>query len=243
MKNKIIMSLFASMLCFTLTACGDSNKPAENSESDVSKGTTSDESEPQVTIESENLLKYVDVLDYSNVIYIAEIKNTGKNAVEITDASIDLEDSSGGIISTTSMVSAYPDVINPGEVSCICESVIDVGQEIDLNKVGKAILHYDTKTHSTVENPDISITEVSSTQSYGDTKFVGRAENLSGKDVSDLYVATPVRDSSGALQTVAFTIIDSLKAGEKKGFELNMIYSDPNVDYSKSVIEPFVYIG
>ncbi len=51
-----------------------------------------------------------------------------------------------------------------------------------------------------------------------------------------VYVSAPVLDADGSLQTVIFTIIDELKAGEEASFEQMAVSCDTSLDYSTSTL-------
>ena len=232
--KRVIMAI--ALAAVGLCACGGTSNTGA-----AATAATTQAQAIKVEIISEKVVKYKDSLGNPNAVYIAEIKNTGSKAVKLGNVSVDLEGTDGKIINTTSLVSVYPNVINPGQSAYICESVLSFGQKIALDQIGNAVLHYDVDETEAAEAPAVEVTELSITEEYGEAKIIGRVENKSGKDLTNLYLAAPVIDKSGELKTFVFTIVDSLKSGEKRGFEMHDIFGEPDADYTDCTYSVFAY--
>lgn len=237
--KKITIALFVFVLLISFSSCSGNTQNNYSSQTLVSSQKLDD---AKSEILSEQLNKYEDSLGEANVEYIAEIKNTGTVTVALKNGSLDLEDTKGSIINSVSMVSFYPSTINPGESAYVSESALDMGQSVNLNDVGKAVLHYKVESTEPIEKPNVEITEFTPQIKYERTSFVGKIQNKSGKSYKDIEIVSPIRDASGKLKTIAFSMIEELNANESKGFESNIVVGNSQEDFSKSVIKPYAYI-
>lgn len=235
--KRFIALLSTIVMMFGLTACGGGGEEKAEPSSTESEVVKKEENKPKeevvtkVEIVNERVMKYMNGLDKPEALYLAELKNTGSDTVKISDISIDLEDASGSILNTTSMLNSYPNTLNPGESAYICESLLSLDSKESLDDIGNAILHYDFDKAS-VKPLNVEITETKLTTEYGFPKIVGRIENKSDEELTMLYIACPIFSEDGELLTVVFTIVDSLKPTEKLGFEQMAIFCDTNIDYS-----------
>lgn len=217
----------------------------ENEQSEApSSEPEANSTEPKVEIASEELQKFTDSINNSNALYLAEIKNTGDVAVKISDISIDLEDINGEILKSSPMVSAAPSLINPGESAYICQDLLSVGDEITLEQIGKPILHYQVDKHEPRESLDVEFSELKLSDKYGRPNLVGRIENKSSEELKQVFIASPIKDADGKLQTVILGMVDSLAPGEKKGFEQMALYVNSSLDISAYTYgEPLAYLS
>lgn len=208
----------------------------------TASASSSDPDKLAFKVVNEQTIKFSDSLGDANMVYMAEVKNTGKVSAKFNHVSIDAEDKDGKIIKSKDMVSVYPNVINPGETAYICESVINSADNgISINSLGKAISHFEYRECEAVTAPNIVFSEVSLKDYNGYPKLIGRIENKSDQRLSNLHIAASIRDTNGKLQGVIFTIIHSLNPGEKKGFEQLELNFKKNQNYNKSTIKPFAF--
>lgn len=257
MKERFLCSLVSIFMLVTLAACstgGTDASPGANSESNSGQQNSAEgpgavpDSEPAVEaveIVSEELQKYTDALDNSCAAYIAELKNTGTTAIQLNDISIDVEKADGTLLTTAELVSAYPNIIAPGETAYICEEVVNgfsFENGIALEDIGTAILHYSVQEHDAVEPLPVSITEAALGESYGSLNLTGRITNDGDADLENVCIAAAIRDANGMLQNVIFTIVESLSAGETKGFEQMSLCGDMSLDFSASTVDASTYL-
>lgn len=257
MKKYLSVLLCAIVLITALAGCGEGNDnaadPDGSSTSDVlnSKEPSGDDSDKgeetpdvsslSVELVQEQLYKYESSIGYKNVVYMAEIRNNGTVPLSISDVSIDLEDVNGAIIASSSYASAYNSEINPGECAYICESLISLDKDIDLDTVGAAVLHYDLDELKSEVVYDVTLSEITLGEEYGMPKVVGRATNNTDEELKYVYIVAPVKDADGVLQTICLAMVDSIPAGETRGFDQGSIYVDPNLDFSNSTITAIPY--
>lgn len=184
--------------------------------------------EPEANIEYEitykNVESWINSIGTTWVQVIAEIKNTGTVPIYLSSSSYDLEDSTGNLIASKSLISTYPNVIKPGEKGYMYdESTLEKAVEGNLNVIPrinakKAIvpcIRYDAS--------EISINDTT----YNGPKMIGRIQNTTTKNEDGLiYVVGILYNADGNPIGVVFDIItDDLPAGNKIGFEatsLNM---------------------
>lgn len=219
------------------------SSPSVSSPSVSSKSLSSSNSgKLDIKVVNEQTIKFSDSFGSPHMIYMAEVKNTGKVSAEFQNVTIDAEDKSGKLIKSTDMANISPNIINPGETAYVCENVIDgMDKSISLSNLGKAILHFEYMESEAVTPPNVVFSEISLKDDYGFPKLMGRIENKSGKRLSDLWIAAPVFDSNGKLQGVITVLIQSLNPGEKKGFEQTGFEFKENQNFSKSTVKPFAY--
>jgi hypothetical protein len=148
---------------------------------------------------------------------IGEITNTGSANLYLSSGSIDLEDASGSLVEPIEMVSAYPEVISPGEKGYYFESTIldDVAADSSLS----VVLHPDI-AKATVDKINFPVTELKLVDSkYGGLNATGRVENTGSEGESLLYVAVILYGENDTPLGVLSTIImDEVAAGDKVGF-------------------------
>lgn len=154
------------------------------------------------------------------------VTNNGTENLYLPSATIDLEDASGGLVKTLELVSAYPEVIAPGETAYYFEETTVEG-DIPAAEEMKTILHAKIKK-ATVDliRYDLSEVSVKDTQ-YDDVQVTGRVENTSQEAESFIYVSATLYDADGKFLSVVFTIIsDELAPGEKIGFSASTLSSE-----------------
>lgn len=244
MKKAVILSVL--LLSFLLCACNNTDNSDPNTGSTVADQQETEASAPASTVEitSEYLQVYQNALGDVCATYTAELKNTSETAVAITNTSIDIEKPDGTLLTSTDFFSVYPRVVPAGESAYICSDVINsLNEGVTSDQIGTALLHFDTEPRSDSDSLPVEITELTLGSQYGYPKFMGRIENVGTTDLSNIYIAAPIRDANETLQGVGFTIVDSLAVGEKKGFEQTCMSVSTDLDYSQSTVTAFAYDG
>lgn len=143
------------------------------------------------------------------------VKNTGNTNIYVGDMSADIESSTGTLLKTVSMISAFPEYIKPGETAYYYDettvdfdtSNIKVVPHVAIEKPSNDVIRYDLS--------EISITA----DTYFGVKVMGRVENKTSKKGTLVYVAANLFDSNDKLICNCFTILENdLNAGDKVGF-------------------------
>lgn len=149
---------------------------------------------------------------------MAEVKNTGTSPLYLSASDFDLEDASGTLVAVIKLVSVYPSIINPGETAVYyktnaLEEVDDINAELNLIPHIKSVKSKNNK----ISFPASEVKIVN--DNYLGVKAVGRIENNTSEEQNTIYVAVVCRDSNSKILAVLMTIINSLPANEKAGFE------------------------
>ncbi len=155
------------------------------------------------------------------------VKNTGSKNLYLSAGTMDIEDASGAMVTSLSMVSVYPQVIQPGETAYYYqESTLEESISAEGLKI---VPHVDVKA-SKVDCVRFTVSEEAvKTDSLNDVKVTGRVENTSDEAQNMVYVVANLYDKDGGLLVQQFTILtDELQPGEKIGF------STSNLGYSFS---------
>lgn len=230
------LALLAAMLCFGLTACyGNANEtgsftnsppqtqnpPATPSQGEESTPTSTPDA-MQKAVDYE--ITYSSAKTYTNSIgttwvqAIFEVTNTGTGPLYLSAGSYDLEDESGALVASKTMVSVYPDVIDPGEKAYYYEesTLDDVEGGIELTILPRA----DAK-EAKIDNIRFSVSDFSlSEDSFSRIKMMGRVENNSDEVQNMIYIAAILFDSDNKPIGQIFTILsEELAVGDKIGFE------------------------
>lgn len=226
MKKTLAFILALAMLT-VLAACssGASSMPAGTSVDGVPSPAPAEVSralaaaEPSAQLMEENTFVYTSPVNTNKVLYVASIKNTGTVPVEITNVSIDLEDTAGSILTTSSSVNVHNSKLNPGERAYICENLLSADdQDTNLQNVGNPILHYSVEELASYHPPAVALSELSLDDSSGWLEAIGRITNTGEEEYSNLMLAIPIRNSEGFLCTVALGMVGSLAPAKQRNF-------------------------
>lgn len=195
-----------------------STKSEEPTEAPTAAPTEAPAVQYEITYKSANSFK--DSIGTVYIIGIVGITNTGSKNLYIASGSFDFEDATGALIATEDYISAYPEVIQPGETSYMyTESLIDG----DLPETVNVIPHEDVE-EATVDCVRLPVSEATiKDDKYFGLEAMGRVENNTGSDASFVYVCAIMKDVEGNPVCIAFTIVDEIKAGDKVGFSMTTL--------------------
>lgn len=223
----IIMLVFALLLA--LCACGTTASKLE-APSGAASSVPKEESktpepvkdEPKAEIVYQRLEVYTNALNSVCATYVAEIKNTGTCTIGFTsDASIDIENASGSLVTTKQYISIHPDVIAPGESAYITTQVYNdmLDGKVEAAELAQAIFHFAYAKNADYTPMPISVSDISISEKYSSISVTARLENTGSETITSPWVVIPVRDASGTLVSALFTIGDDLAAGAQRGIE------------------------
>ena len=164
---------------------------------------------------------------------VFEVKNTGTVPLYLSSGAYDLERADGSLVRSSSLVSAFPQVINPDESAYYYEeTTLD-----DAPKDGKLVI---------IPRPDVRVAKVKhirypvtdfqlSEGSYGrGIKMMGRVENTSADKQNLVYVCAVFYDKNDDPIGVNFTIImESMEPGSKIGFESSTLSLPDDITVDK----------
>ena len=144
------------------------------------------------------------------------VTNTGDRNLYMGSGTMDLEDESGHLVDSESLVSFYPEVLAPGETGWYYEettldsapaSELSVVPHVDIKEAKVECIRY--------EASDIAFTD----EQFGGLKATGRITNTTAEDGSLVHVVLFLFDAEENLVGQTFTILDGdLKAGDTMGF-------------------------
>lgn len=235
MKKNIAMLVLIALMV-SLTACGGSGSAADSTATSTAASATASaasvpeeapESEPAAAAEAYEIT-YSSARAYTNSIgtpyaqVIVEIENTGTADLYLSSGSYDLEDADGALVTSSTLVSTFPEVIAPGEKAYMYEeTILDAAVESELTVLPRL-----DAAAAKVENIRYATSDVELiTDQYGFLKVKGRVENTS-EEASDgmVYVVAILKNAEGQPIGQMFTILtDEIPAGEKIGFEASAL--------------------
>ncbi len=143
------------------------------------------------------------------------VKNTGDINIYLDSISIDIENVSGNLLQTLSLVGAYPEFIKPGETgyyyeehSCdFTDTNVKAIAHVSVEKAKRDVIRYDVS--------DISI----KSDTYDGIKITGRVANDTSKTETLAEISINLYDSNDRLICVCYTYLNSdLNSGSKVGF-------------------------
>lgn len=242
MKKRLFSSI---IICsFLLSGCGTSKEKITYDSNSISSETTTgyadftehanitetiEDAETTEITESQNDVSYE--ITYANaktwtsyndtmVCVIVEIENTGTTDLYLSDGCCDLEDGNGTLIAALTNVSAYPEVLSPGEKGYMYETSILDNYSCDgeLNVLARPDIE-----KANVENIRYEISDVSlNTNYWGTIDILGRLTCTSTQTESLSYVVATFFDNDHIPIGISFTIIsEDLNPNDKIGFEVS----------------------
>ncbi len=173
--------------------------------------------------------KTTDSIGTKYIQVIVPVTNTGTKNLYLNNGTIDLEDSDGHLVDTLNMVSAYPQILAPGETGYYIEETFDGTDGADVT----ALLHEKIK-EATVQNIRYEVSDVSvKNGQFTGIEITGRVENTTNEDGKLVYVVAILYNSNNEPIGHAFTIMtDDLVAGDKVGFSMSTMVSPSQIKAS-----------
>jgi len=152
---------------------------------------------------------------------IVEITNTGEKNLFLSSGAYDLENADGSLAASQTMVSAYPEVLAPGEKGYMYEETT-----LDASVSGElTVLPREDVDEARVEMIRLPVTETELKDGqYMGLTMLGRVENNTAEDQEFVYIVAFLYDAEEKCIGQMFTILtDTLKAGSKIGFEMSSL--------------------
>lgn len=250
MKKTIVLML-VSILVITLCACGISQTQFKGSttkipSSDVfeniltEKDSPEEGSEPSVSYEitDSRAKTWTNSIGSVWVQTIIEITNTGTTNLYLSSGSYDLEDASGKLIASQTMVSAFPNVLAPGEKGYMYdETTLDKAVDGELTVLPR--VDVEEATVDLIRFP-VTDTEISN-DTYRGVKMLGRVENTSDEEQSLVYIVAFLYDVNGScIGQISTILLENLAVGDKIGFEMSG-FSLPDDITAEAVADFVIY--
>ncbi len=228
-KSLRAVCLVMVLVLFAVFAIGSGSEKASENKGDAAPATGTNEkaSEPaeaEYSVGDAVVSVTTDSIGSKYVQVYFPVTNTGKVNVYLESGSADIENSSGSLEDTVDMISAYPNVIKPGETGYYYERTLYDGSA---TSGLKAVAHPNVEKAS-VDCVRYKVSDVSvKDEQYLGAKVIGRVENTTNEEGKMVEVAAILFDKNSALIGVEFTYLsDGLAAGDKKAFECSSLRTD-----------------
>ena len=152
------------------------------------------------------------------------VKNTGTVNAYLSSGTFDIEDASGALIDSQSYISAYPEIIAPGETAVYFDAIsFDNGSA---NGEYSIVPTIDAES-SEVDLIRCPVTDISFTDGkFGGIEVVGRVENTTSEEQSLLNVAIILYGKDDKVLSVIHTYPDDVAPGAKIGFSGSTLFQD-----------------
>ena len=217
------------------------NTDSSASNTDQKENTSDSIEKAEYSVGDTDLKVWKDSIGTQWVKVAAPIKNIGNVNLYLETSSIDIENADGSLADTFSMVSAFPQIIKPGETAYYYQETTYDGKNTEGLKV---VPHVKAKKSKV----DLIRFDVSDLQIKDDTlgvKVLGHVKNTTDKEESMVYIIANFFDKNGKFIEQHFTILtDELPAGEKVGFEINSLtskLSESDIASYEVIAFPFQY--
>ena len=211
--KKVITLLLCFVICFS--GCGSEEPEQIPNQNTI----VIDPQQPEATSNYETTVypvkTWINSIGSPYAQIIVGVKNTGAANLYLSAGDIDLENSDGSLFSVVNLVSAFPEIIAPGETAFYYEEVL---LDAPANSELTAIPHIDVE-EAYIDMIRCPVTDVTVGETgYGEIKVMGRVENTTNEDQTMLYVSAMLFDANGDPLGHVFNILE-VGAGEKVGFE------------------------
>ncbi|MCL2493494.1 MAG: FxLYD domain-containing protein [Clostridiales bacterium] len=228
--KKVFVLVIAIAMLFAFTACGgraaappaggSPTAPGGSPTTPTTPGgspTTPAKGEVAYKTTYSNARVWTDSIGSKWVQVIVEIENTGTVPLYLSSGSVDLEDSSGTLVKSLSLVSAFPDVIDPGEKGYYYDETTIDNEDV----TGLVVVPRPDVRKAKVDNIKFNVSEFSlSDDKYFGIHMIGRVENTSDEEAGMTYVGAVLFDSNDTPIGLLYTIVSGkLEPGDKVGFE------------------------
>lgn len=217
------VSLFLVLAVFAMFAMGSGSSDSESKGSDQGgaagvNANAASADEAMWSVGEASVRTWYDSIGSHWIQVIVPVTNVGTVNIFGEACSIDLEDESGHLVDTMSLVSFFPQVLQPGETGAYCEeTILDDGIGDNL----KALPHVKLqKAKVDCQRLEVSDLDISDEQYFG-IKVTGRIENKTSDEISSPYVVAILYDNGGKIVGTTLDITDAVAAGDKIGFSSN----------------------
>lgn len=215
------------------TEAGDNqavNTQTNTAENTPTEPVTSEQRTVDWQVGSGKAITYTDSIGAAHVQISVPVTNTGNTNLYLGAGTMDLEDASGHLVSSESLVSVYPQILQPGETAWYYEetslneapsSELTVVPHVDVREAKVNCIRYEVS--------DVSFTN----DNYGGITATGRVKNTTNEDGSLIYVVAFLYDAQENFIGQVFTILtDELKPGDQIGFSTSTFGRSEGIDVS-----------
>jgi hypothetical protein len=234
---KKLLLLFLVLLMISISACffpppqraerTNTPSPTANLQEEPPNGPQEDiQSELTYEITFTNAVTWTSSIGTGWIQVIVEVLNNGTLPLYLSSGTIDLEDESGAFLSSIRFVSAYPDIIEPGEKGYYIESTFF---DEDIESI--VVLPRPDVRRARIDNIRFDVSEFSLSESrYGGINMRGRVENTHYETHEMLYIVAILLDENDNPIAHIFTILMELfSPSDIIGFESSTSSIPPNI--------------
>lgn len=195
------------------------------------------EAKYEITYNDFNIYTSISGTDWVQIIFAVE--NTGDVPLFLSSGAADISDGDGKLLLSQTMISAFPQIIAPGETGYYYDvTTIDVGNatkaKMDVRpKVDAAKVDY---IRMQVSDTNIALSNL------GLIETTGWVENVTDEKQTLVYVASVYFDEDDNPIGLAFTIIlEDMLPKDKIGFKASMLTMPPDMEGKLSYSKTFAY--
>ena len=239
MKRFLCVLLLLAMM-LSLCSCGDSTTRGHGTQTPSTSESQGSNSTPNVAAETAKWeITYQDSTIYRDAIgnvscyAIVEVENTGTLDLYLDDATFDFEDQNGGLLATySSMISADPDIIAPGEKGYFYCNMATLKGDID--ETTEYVFNPTVKVKESkndIVRYDISDVSISEGGYMGQVTIIGRVTNNTEDDNGLVWVSCILYRADGTPIGAYGTNVTDLAAGETASFDATSLYLS-DLDFS-----------
>ncbi|MCL2071480.1 MAG: FxLYD domain-containing protein [Oscillospiraceae bacterium] len=193
-------------------------------------GNQANNNEVEYEIAYQNATTYVDSIGTVWVSAIFEVKNIGATALYLEPGAYDLEDLDGKLVSSSTLVSVYPTMIEPGESAFYYENttLADTNSAIDVVILPRVDAKLATINNVRLEVSDIEFTE----DDIWGIGVRGRVENATDEEQSSVTIAILLYDfNDNPVGVLSTTLMENISQGDRIGFEASALSSPPDMTF------------
>lgn len=228
-NTRLIVALFALIVAFTmavgLSACNflGSTDATDNTTGDGNGSGNQGAGNQNATVTYEvtykNARVWRDSIGMTHLQTIFEVTNTGTADLYLSAGSYDLEDSTGRLVTTGTLVSVFPDVISNGEKAYYYdETLLDSDTTVDENTV-LVVVPRAKVVKAKIPNTRFAVTDYElKDNDYLGVKATGRVQNTSAETQDWIYVVSVLYSAETPIGLIYTIIMDGVSAGQKVGF-------------------------
>ncbi len=228
MRKIICVVLIVLLLCGCSPSAPNKQLPAEEASAKPEPTPEPTPETPKIAFELgyQNVRAYKDSIDTQWIQVVFEVKNTGSDPLYLNSGSYDIENTSGKLVSSSSIAIAYPQVIGAGESAYYYDETT-IQYDGDLKDVTVLVPRPDVEP-AKVKNIKLPVTDVELKEgSFDNIEALGRVENITDSDIEMGYVSIALFDKDGAvIGMINQILMDKIPAGQKVGFQISS-YSMP----------------
>jgi len=169
---------------------------------------------------------------------IVELTNTGSSNLALTGGAMDFEDEEGTLLAAEKAVSAYPDILSPGEKGYLyCQLNYENRMPNTIKMIARPKIEETDSDPVRLAVSDASVVNTA----YGEIKVLGRIENTTNTVQDSFHVAAILLDDKEIPIAVLYSFFsEEVDPGDRIGFELDSYFLPEDIT-AEMVSDALVY--